>query len=63
MGDKIIIKIPLTNNKTLMVMWLSQLSSSEGAREEDVVQMSAKAVVVVSVKAIAEEVVVLVEEA
>ena len=62
MEDQIINKITLTNNKTPMLMWLSQSSSSGGAREEDVVQTSAKAVVVMSMKAVAEEVVASVEE-
>lgn len=43
MVELIIIKIPLTNNKTPMVTWLSQSLLSGGVREEAVVEMSAKA--------------------
>ena len=56
MAEVIIIKIPLTNNKTLMVMWLSQSLLSGGVREEDVAEMSVKAEAVgdKSVKIVAE---------
>ncbi len=62
MAELKLIKIPLTNNKTLMVMWLSQSSLSGEVHEEAVEETSVKAETVAYMSAKVGEVEASVEE-